>query len=103
MGDWYGRSDIDEISMGISIWDIDYRHRIWYIDMLIYHIDMVTLDMYMGYGLMIWEMTDSIWSSSISIWVILSLCLSGPTRRWRSISRSCLSPPRVTWPGQGVY
>ena len=40
----------------------------------IYHIDMVILDVDMGYGLMIWGMTVSIWSSSISIWDVLSLC-----------------------------
>ena len=36
------------------------------------HIDMVTLDIDMGYGLMIWEMKVSIWSSPISIWDSLS-------------------------------
>jgi hypothetical protein len=42
--------------------------------MVINHIDMVILDIDMGYGLMIWEMTVSVWSSSaISIWDILSL------------------------------
>jgi hypothetical protein len=54
MGDRYGRSDINVISMGISI------------------IEMFIIDM--GYGLMIWEMTVSIWSSSMSIWDILSHC-----------------------------
>jgi hypothetical protein len=39
--------------------------------MVIYYIDMVILDIDMGYGLMIWKMTVSIWSSSISIWDIL--------------------------------
>ena len=73
MGDRYGRSDINEISIGISIWDMGYRHGIWYIDMVIYHIDMVILDIDMGYGLMIWEMIVSIRSSSVSIWDILSL------------------------------
>jgi len=43
--------------------------------MVIYHIDMVILDIDMGYGLMIWEMTSSMWSSWRSIWDILSLCL----------------------------
>jgi len=42
--------------------------------MIIHHIDMVILDIDMGYGLMIWEMTVSIWSSWISMWDILSLC-----------------------------
>jgi len=43
--------------------------------MVIYHIDMVIPDIDMGYGLMIWEMSVSIWSSrtSVSIWDILSL------------------------------
>jgi hypothetical protein len=30
----------------------------------------------MGYGLMMWEMTVSILSSPISIWDIVSLCLT---------------------------
>jgi len=43
--------------------------------MVVYHIDMVILDIDMGYGLMIWEMIVSIWSSPISIlWDVLSLC-----------------------------
>jgi len=76
MGDRYGRSDINEISIGISIWNVIYRYGIGYIDtMVIYHIDMVILDIDMEYGLTIWEMTVSIRSSSISIWDILSLCL----------------------------
>ena len=61
-----------------DIIDID---GIWHIDMVIHHIaivildiDMVMLDIDMGYGLMIWEMTVSIWSSWISIRDILSLC-----------------------------
>ena len=41
--------------------------------MVIYHIDMVILDIDMEYGLMIWEMTVSIQLSLISIWDILSL------------------------------
>jgi len=40
---------------------------------VIYHIDMIIPDIDMGYGLMIWEMIGSIWSSSITIWDILSL------------------------------
>ena len=71
MGDRYGRSDINETSMGLSIWDVCYRYR--YIDMVIYHIDTVILDIDMGYGLMIWDMTVSIWEMTISIWDILSL------------------------------
>jgi len=77
MGDRYGEWDINEISIGISIWDVGHRYGIWYIDMVIYHIyhiDMVILDIDMGYGLMICEMTVSIRSSPISIWDILSLC-----------------------------
>ena len=73
MGDRYGRSDINKISIGISKRDIGYRYGIRYIDMVIYHIDMVILDIDMEYGLMIWEMTVSIRSSSISIWDIWSL------------------------------
>jgi hypothetical protein len=68
MGDRYGRSNINGISIGISMWDMGYRYGIWYIDMVILIIDM-------GYGLMIWEKTVSMWSSSVSIWDILSLCL----------------------------
>jgi len=45
---------------GRSIWEIEYK---WDIDM---GIDM-------GYGLMIWEMTVSIRSSSISVWDVMSL------------------------------
>ena len=37
--------------------------------MVIHHIDMVILDVDMGYGLMLWEMTVSIWSSWTSIWI----------------------------------
>jgi len=45
-----------------------YRFRIRYINMVIYHIDMGILDIGMGYGLMMWEMTVSIRSSSMSVW-----------------------------------
>jgi len=48
MGDRYGRSDINEISIGLSIWNMCYRFGMWYIDMVIYHIDMVILDIDMG-------------------------------------------------------
>jgi hypothetical protein len=41
--------------------------------MVIYHIDMVILDVDMGYGLMVCEMIVSIWSSSTSTWDALSL------------------------------
>jgi len=59
----YGRTDVNEISIGLSIWDMDDRFGIRYIDMVIY---MVILDIDMGYRLMIWEMTVSIRSSPIS-------------------------------------
>ena len=36
--------------MGISIWNMGYRYGIWWIDMVIYHIDMVILDIDVGYG-----------------------------------------------------
>jgi hypothetical protein len=88
MGDRYGRSDINGISIGISMWDMGYRFWIRYIDMVVYHIDMVILDIDMGYGLMIWKMTVSIWSSWRSIWDILSLCW------WYSLVK--LTPPRGT-------
>ena len=48
MGDRSGRSEINEISIGMSIWDMCYRYGIWYIDMVDYHIDMVILDIDMG-------------------------------------------------------
>ena len=57
MGLW----DINEISIGNSIWDICYRYGVWYIDKAIYHIDMVILDIDIRYGLMIWQMTVAIW------------------------------------------
>jgi hypothetical protein len=40
MGDRYGRPDINEISIGISIWDMYYRFGLQYIDMVILDIDM---------------------------------------------------------------
>jgi hypothetical protein len=61
-------------SMRILIWDTCYRFGIRYIGMVIYHIDMVILDIDIGYGLMIWEMAVSIWSSPTSTWDTLSLC-----------------------------
>jgi len=72
MGDRYGTSDVNET--GSSILDMGYRHGIGVLDMVIYHTDMTILDIDidMGYGLMIREMTISIWSSSIAIWDILS-------------------------------
>jgi len=72
----YGRSIWE-----IGLWVIDMGYGIWYMDMINYHIDMINshidiviLDINMGCGLMIWEMTASIRSSPISIWDILSLC-----------------------------
>jgi len=45
-----------------------YPYGIWYIDVIIYHIDMVILDdIDMENGLMIWEKTVSMWSSLTSI------------------------------------
>jgi len=61
------------------IWDIDIdmgygdRYGIWNIDMVIYHIDMVILDVDIGHGILIRGMTVSILSSLISMWDILSL------------------------------
>ena len=45
--------------------------------MFIYHIDVVILDMDMGYGLMIWPMPVSI------VWDSLSLCLAQPAEQRR--------------------
>jgi len=61
--------------------------------MVIYHIDMVILDIDMGYELMIREMTISIWSSSISLWDILSLCAPSSHSRPNHVSTSV-----STWP-----
>jgi hypothetical protein len=49
--DMIGISDINEIDMGI---DMEYGISIWdtYINMVIHHIDMVILDIDMGYELM---------------------------------------------------
>jgi len=64
MGDRYGRSDVNDISIMLSIWNMVYRYGIWFVDMVInHHIDMVFLNIDMGYGLMIWGMTVSICSS----------------------------------------
>jgi hypothetical protein len=60
MGDRYGRSDINGISIVISTHNIGCGYGIWYVDLVIYHIDMVILDIDVGYGIMIWEMTVSI-------------------------------------------
>jgi hypothetical protein len=56
MGDRYGRSDITEMSMKISIWKRGHRYGIWAndmgddrIDMVISHIDMVISHIDMGY------------------------------------------------------
>jgi len=61
--------------MNFDMGYVAYRFGIRYIDICIFHIDMVILAIDMGYGLLIWEMTVSIRSSSISIWDILSLWL----------------------------
>ena len=63
--------------------------------MVVCHIDIVILDIDMGYGLMIWEMTASIRSSPISIWDILSL-------RWLSttLPQGCTAVRRRG--GQGL-
>jgi len=94
MGDRYGRSDTNRISKGISIWDMRYRSRLRYVDMVIYHIDMVILDSDMGYGL-IWEVTVSIWSSSLSICDNASLCALPHvrTRAGSPRSQSVPAPP----------
>ena len=44
-----GDPDTNDISIRISIWDMGYRFGIWCVDMVIYHIDMVILDIDMGY------------------------------------------------------
>jgi hypothetical protein len=49
------------------MWNLGYQYRIRYIDMVLYHIAMVIMDIDMGYDVMIWKMTVSIWLSSISI------------------------------------
>ena len=54
MGYRYGRSDINEISIGLSIAiglsisNMVYRYGTSFINMVIYHIDMVILDIDMG-------------------------------------------------------
>jgi hypothetical protein len=53
MGSRYGRSDNNEISIGILMWDMGYKYGIGDIDMVICHIDIVIQDMDMGYGLTI--------------------------------------------------
>jgi len=55
VGDRYGRSDINVISIAMSIWNMGFRYGIWHIDMVIshmviFHIDMVILDIDMGYA-----------------------------------------------------
>jgi len=77
----YGRSDINGISIGLSIWNMVYQNGIRYTDMAIHHIDVIILDIDVGYGLMIWEMTVSTRSSVISILDILSLCGECSSRR----------------------
>ena len=82
-GIWYIDTAIYQISMGISIWYMGYQYGICYIDVVIYHIDMVILHIDFGYGLMICEMTVSIWSFSISLWDILSLWVQVDSIRTR--------------------
>jgi len=65
-GHRYGISDINEVSIWVSIWNMGYRYGIWYIDMVIHHIDIFILDIEMGCGISICEMTVSILSSWIS-------------------------------------
>jgi len=87
MGDRYGRSDTNELSIGISIWNMGYQCWTWYIDMVSYHIDMVGN----RYGIWADDMGDgvSIWSSLISIWPGYSVTLMH--------GRPCQAPPtRVT-------
>jgi len=45
----YGISDINDISIWVSIWNMGYRYGICYINVVIHHIDMVILDIDMGY------------------------------------------------------
>jgi hypothetical protein len=66
LGDQYGRSDLNEISIVSSIWNMGHRYWTWYVHVVIYHFDMVILDIELGYGLSLREMT-------VSIWDILSL------------------------------
>jgi len=73
MGDRCGRSDMNEISIGLSVGNMGYRCGLQYVDMVIHHIDMVILGIDIGHVLMIWEMIVSIWEMTISIWDILSL------------------------------
>ena len=49
MGLRYGISDINGLSMWVSIWNMGYRYGIWYIDVVIKHINIVVLDIDMGY------------------------------------------------------
>jgi hypothetical protein len=50
--------------------------------MVIYHIDMFILDIDLGYGLMMWEVTVSIWSSSISIYMGYLVTLMAMSGNW---------------------
>ena len=61
----------------------------------IYHIDMVILDIDVGYGLMIWGMTVSIWLSWISIWDMLSL--------WRPALARDMDEVNKNLPGLGGF
>ena len=94
MGYRYRIWDIDiDSGCGLSIWDMvstwAYTH----------HIDMVILDIDMGYGLMKREMTVSILSSWISIWDILSLwCLFAMTLVRGALSAPWSTTPSTTFP-----
>ena len=110
MGDRYWRSDISEVSIWISIWNMGNRHGIWYIGMVIYHIVMVILDIDMGGGLMMLEMTVSIRSYSISIWISRQSALppiaAGVGRSCRT-ARKCAAaagpcPPLTRATAQGL-
>jgi len=57
-------------------------------------IDRVILDIDMGYG-PIWEMTEvSIWSSPISVWDMLSLCMLARTVGQAAQHRRAVRAPR---------
>ena len=74
---------------------IRYRHGRLILDIdtgdrpVIYHINMVILDIDMGYGLITREMTGSIWSSSVSIYGTFSTVNIAPMK-----SMDCFTDPR---------
>jgi hypothetical protein len=83
--DRYGRSDINEMSIGISLWNVGYRYEIWCIDVVINHIDMVILDIDMGYGLMLCEI--SVYTVIFRIDVGYFVTLVGPNPPDLNLSR----------------